>query len=205
LATTSNATATSAPHVDAPGGVDGVGAQDQLGGSTADVGDEIRRGETGREASCGTREREARLLVTRDHLGLHAQEPFDAGHELVAVGGVAGGTGRHHPDPVHAELVDQPGVARQGRQRPVQGFGCESAGPIHALTEPDDLQPAVQVALVAVDVEVGHQQPERIRAAVDGRDAGHPTSAQGPPAHQSGNASSASSPSELTPRPAASA
>ena len=64
-------------------------------------------------------------------------------------------------------------------------------------------------ACPASSVEVGDQQPQRVGAAVDGRpDHGSFAargSTHGPLCHHSGNRSSASSPSGLTPGPAASA
>ena len=93
----------------------------------------------------------------------------------------------------------------------------EPPGPVDALAEPDDLHRAVQVdERPRGRVEVGDQQPDRVRAAVDAQPPRRcgPVTASAPrpgagstqrPAVHHGIRASASSPSGLTPGPAASA
>ena len=51
-------------------------------------------------------------------------------------------------------------------------LGEEDPPLVHSLAEARDLEPAVELPDRAV-VDVGHEEPRRVRAAVDGRDADH--------------------------------
>ena len=109
------------------------------------------------------------------------------------------------------------GCARRSRRRPrtcAPAPRAPGAGPVDALAEPDDLHPPVHVDQGAGRrVDVGDQQPDRVGAAVDRghavtvmRSSRHGGSARRmvQPPTRSGSSASASSPSGLTPGPAAS-
>ena len=65
---------------------------------------------------------------------------------------------------------DRLGVLGQHAQRAGQGQRGDPAGGVHALAEPDDLHPALYVGqLAAGQADVGDEQPQRVRPAVDGR------------------------------------
>ena len=108
----------------------------------------------------------------------------------------------------HSGVADQLGVRLGGGEGPGQRVGVELAGRVDALAEPDDLGPPVELDQPAVAVGFGDQQPDRVGAAVDGRRPGF-AGTHGrrlPPGRSTGPErpdGHASSPSGLTPGPAA--
>src|SRR5204863_7728628 len=95
--------------------------------------------------------------------------------------------GRDHPHPVDLEAADLVGVGLQYTERPVQGFLVDPAGSVDTLSETHDLH-APYFVDESVVRDVGDQQPQRVRAAVDGR------YTHGPSSHHEPMASIASSP-----------
>ena len=93
----------------------------------------------------------------------------------------------------------RPGCARAlpAPSRPVRSTPCPSRTTRISRT----------TSVSAPSLDVGDQQPDRVRPAVDAGDAHHdaPRGTHGPSAHHAGSAASASSPSGFTPGPAASA
>ena len=86
----------------------------------------------------GAGERQPRLRVARDDLRGDAEHLDDPVGELLGVGGVPGGAGRHHPDRLRRGRADEVGVLAQRGHRPVQGRLGQPAGAVHAFPEPDD-------------------------------------------------------------------
>ncbi len=199
------------PHGEGPGGVHDVVTEDELGGTPAEVDDEVRRlvvvevgGRTG-EAQRG-------LLLTRDDVGVDAQPGPDARDERVAVGDVAGRGRRDEADGVGTVPADELGGAVERGEGALERLGRERPRAVDTLTEADDLHRPLELVRRPRDgVDVGHEQAQRVRAAVERRDppgarahasagvwgqvAGQPPSAA--------RRSSVSSPIGLTPGPAA--
>ena len=125
------------PHradVEGVAGHDGaVGvAEDQLGGAAADVDDQQRLGQR-RQVAGRAGEADPRLLVTVEHLGLHADALAHAGDELVGVLGVAGGRGRAEPDLADVVLEHDLHVLLDGGEHPLQRGIRDPAGAVDAL------------------------------------------------------------------------
>ena len=98
--------------------------------------------------------------------------------ELLDVVGVAGGRRGAEADLGDVELAHLLHVALDGREHPLQRRLGDVAGAVDALAETDHLHLAYDVAAGAGrHVEVGHEQPQRVGAAVEGGDAGHEVSA----------------------------
>lgn len=171
-----------AADVHGAGGADGVVADHELRGAAADVHDQVGLGEgqvvPAGQFRCRAGEGEFRLLVAGDDLRFDAEDVQYAADEVVAVGGVAGGRRGDEAEAFGAEFLDDRRVVAAGREGALQGLGGEAAGLVHALAEPDDRHPPVQVhELTRRRVHVGHEEADRVRTAVDGGDAGHWSSA----------------------------
>ena len=69
-----------------------------------------------------------------------------------------------------ASAIDSAYCVDRG-EGPAQRVGMELPGRVDALTEPDDLGPAIEIDQPAVGSRLGDQQADRVGAAVDGGDA----------------------------------
>src|SRR5664280_244861 len=84
--------------------------------------------------------------------------------------GVAGGRGGTQPDPLGAQLTDLLGVLPQNGERPGERVRVQPTGPVDFLAEAHDLHPAQHVVQSSGRrVDVGHQQAQRVGAAVQRR------------------------------------
>ena len=187
------------------------GADHQLRRATPDIDHQNGRA----EQLCpgygqGAAQRERCLLRPADDLGHDAQPtPHDVDQPLT-VGRVPGGGCGHEPHSFSTEAADGVGVIGQRRVGALERGLAEPPRLGHRLTEPDDAQFAMQLGELAAP-ELSDEQPQRVGTAVDACDdhwpsgAGHSDGTQGPPAHQACRRSSTSSPTGLTPGPAASA
>ena len=101
-----------------------------------------------------------------------AVAPLDLAEERLAVLGVAHGARRESERALGAALLDRAAVVVEDVPDARDRLREEVPPRVHAFAEPRDLEPAVDLAHVAV-VDVGDEQPGRVRAEVDGRDAGH--------------------------------
>ena len=152
--------------------------------------------------------------------------------ELRGVARVAGGRGGHEADPLGAQLTARHGILPRDAQRALHRLGGDRPGAVDAVAEPHDLHAALEVdERAGRRVDVGDEQADRVGAAVDRADAdglvshGRPRrqrvsggcrachggvlrprgrAAHDVGVHQSSSIASASSPSGLTPGPAAS-
>ncbi len=88
----------------------------QLGRAAADVEYERRRQVGGIALARRSQERQARLLVARQHVGLQPVPAAHRGGELVAVDGVADRAGQHRDRPLAAMGIDLRAVAVQRRE-----------------------------------------------------------------------------------------
>ena len=217
-----------AADVDRPGLVDVEGAADELGGPAAEVDHEVGAVDAVRLQAAGrATERQRGLLVPGDHLGgdaVRREGGADAVDELGGVAGVTGGRGRHEPDPLDLELLALRGVVARHRQGAGHGLGGDLAGAVDPVAEPDDLHPAHHVdqrrgpavpgstSATSRRIELVPQSIAPTRVMPRPRPSGprrqsatsSASGTQDPAAHHCGSAASASSPSGLTPGPAAS-
>ena len=176
----------------------------------------------------GSGEGEPGLLVPADDVGSHAEGLDDHRLEDVPISGIAHRRRRHHPHRIDTGRPDSGGIFDQHDPGALQGLRIESSGPVDPLAQADDPHLAPDV-LQAIAGRIGNEQAQRIGATVQRRDAAHPASAEtfgpagtpdstaisrsapmsgptthGPAAHHSPRSARASSPSGLTPGPAAS-
>ena len=140
---------------------------DQLGGAAADVEDE----RTGRRRAAG-------VDAAHSHRGLFlaAQQscrkgvaPFDLAEKRLAVLGVAHGARRDEQRALRAERLECAPVVGERVAHARDRHGEEAATRVDPLTEARDARLAVHLVERAVD-DVGHEQPRRVRAEVDGSD-----------------------------------
>ena len=149
------------------------GADDELGGAAADVDDEVRRGlgQTGGRAE----ELEAGFLVAAEQLGPHAEQLLGRVEELVAVARVArraGGRGTHAG---HAVLVDHVAVLARATAS-VRAIASGSSRRVWSTPWPSRVicvRRSIVTSGVVTVGDLGDEQPRRVRADVDGGDAGH--------------------------------
>ena len=168
--------------VDRAGGLDVVGAADELGRAAAEVDDEVGPGDAlGREAARRTGERQCGLLVTGDDLGRDlGAEVLDEGrvHALDEVRGVARVAGRRGGDEAHvhgAQLTARGGILPRDGERALHRLGGDDTGAVDPVAEADDLHPAQHVGeRPCLRVDVGDEQADRVGAAVDRADADGP-------------------------------
>ena len=158
---------------------------------------------------------EPRLLVAGHDVEVDAEPRRDAGSERVAVRHVAGRRRRDESHRVDLSATDLGGVVVEHAN--VRSSASAANTPVRSTSWPSrtiSVARTTSTARCAVAVEVGDQQAKRVGPAVDRGDPGHVRSSwepaaaagtHGPASHQRGTASRASSPSGLTPGPAASA
>jgi hypothetical protein len=149
------------PTQKGPGGGGGPAdaAEDELGRTTADIDDQVGRryrpvaGQFGGGAGVG----ELGLLIAAEDFGPGPEHVGDPAGELPGICRVTGRAGRHHPDLLGAQPPHDRRVVAQRGQRPVQRLGGEPAGGVHALAEPDDLHPPVDIGeRPPARIDVGH-------------------------------------------------
>ena len=185
-------------------------AEHELGRAAADVDDEVAAPATLRRqrVAASRRGTTARLLVAGDDLGRRRRArraPPSTKSSRLAASRARRGARRTGPCAAPSTRMR----CRHSRARP---SGCARAPrrragrcgrrPRRAARSPSRASRSVERA---VGVDVGDEQPDRVGAAVDRGDAGHSsTCTHGPSAHHSGSSARASSPSGLTPGPAAS-
>ena len=152
-----------------------VDARDELRRAAADVDDEIRLGLG--QAGGRAEELEARLLLAAQQLGPHAPVIRSTGSKnssrLVASRDALVAVMRTRATSCAA--IDVVVLAQHGN-RARDRVGIEPARLVHALTQPRDPRPALdrrQPRVATGPVDVGDEQPHRVRPDVDGRDAGH--------------------------------
>ena len=117
-------------------------------------------------------ERERRLLVAAQEQGLEAVAPFDLAQEGLAVLGVADGAGGDGEHTLRAELLGDAPVAREDVAYPGHRHGEQAPPLVDALAEQGELESAREL-VDTPSVDVGDEQPGRVRAEVDRRDADH--------------------------------
>ena len=149
------------------------GADHQLRGAAADVHHQERPGRRV-ELADGAGEGQLGLLVAGDDLRVLAERGVHHLGEVAAVGGVPGGRGGDHPGAHRTGGADHRGVVGERAPGAVERVLGQPPGGVDALAEPDHPHLAVHVdqlrSAVPVPGHVGDQQPDGIRAAVDGRD-----------------------------------
>ena len=104
----------------------------------------------------------------------------------------------------HLGFLDQFRVVVDRREGAAQSVGVELTCGVDPLAEAYDLQPPLQIVQTAGTVRFGDQQTDGIRSAVDGGNSRHETSSKHGCVQNAPSARAASSPSGLTPSPAAS-
>ena len=145
----------------------GVGAEHELGGTATDVDHEVGRRRV--EIRGGTQERQRGLFLTGEQLGL---DPRLArrGEELVAVRRVAGGAGGRGTHARDAELVERGPVLAQHRDGAGNRLRRERTRGVDTLPEPGDPHAPVEgleLGLAPGAVDLGDEQPDRVRPDVD--------------------------------------
>jgi hypothetical protein len=110
--------------------------------------------------------RGGRLGLAGQDLGLHAEQVADGVPEHLAVGRVPGGAGRDQPAPLDAEAPGRLGVAGQHVEGPGKGGRVEAAGAVDALAESGDHHLPGLLGHDGPVLDVGHQQPGRVRPHV---------------------------------------
>ena len=144
---------------------DTVGAgDDELGGAAADVEHERRPLElaVARDAA----ERQLGLVLAAEELGREAVAPFDLSEERLAVLRVPDRAGRNQERPLGAEALRLPPVVGEHVPHACDREREQAPARIHALAEAGDLLPRNDVLHAAV-VDVGDEQPRRVRPLVD--------------------------------------
>ena len=148
----------------------GLRADHELGGAPADVDQQERRLGDG-QAERPPEEREPGLLLARDHLRLHPGVAQHHRDEHVPVGRIADGAGGGDPDPRRAERPGATAVAGEDRLGAHQGAGVQLAGRVHALPQLRDDHVLGALVDRAVGPSLHDEQPARMGALVDHRDA----------------------------------
>ena len=147
--------------------------EDELGRAAADVDDQERPGiRSGGELAGRAGERQRGLLVAGDDLGLDAERLGRPSGRTRPRCRRRGWRWWRRTAPRSAPSSgDGVRVVAQRGEGALQRLGREAPGAVDALAEPDDLHPPVDVGQHGrVRVDVGDEQPDRVRAAVDRRD-----------------------------------
>jgi hypothetical protein len=132
------------------------------------------------EPGGGAEEREAALLVAGQGLHGHSEDLGRRAQQVFTVGGIAGGAGGGGPDTLHAGGVHDVAVLPQHRQRPAHGVGVETLGGVDTLAEPGDVHvPLDGDQRPSGAVGIGDEEPGRVGAHVDRRQALHGSCAGG--------------------------
>ena len=190
------------PDVDTAHRTGPIVTEHELRRSPAEVDHQDRANEPGK-AIRRTGEGECGLLLTGDDLRLDADAGAHSRDEFGAVACIAARRGRDEAQSFDAELAHDRRVLVDGCEGPREGSRAELPRAIDALTEPDRAHLAHQVA-----TGLAHEQPDRIRAQIDGRDHGHGVSGSwvhGALHQYPSMAATTSSPRGFTPGPLAKA
>ena len=110
--------------------------------------------------------RQLRLLVAADEPRREAVAPLDLAEERLAVLGVAHRARRDGERALGAERLERAPVVGEDVAHARDRDGEEAAARVDALAEPRDARLAVHLVDAAV-VDVGDEQPRRVRAEVD--------------------------------------
>ena len=151
-----------------------VGAEDELGGATADVDDEVGRGRV--EVGGGAEERQRGLLLAREQLGRDAERVVRGGEEVVAVRRVArraGGGGAHvgRRRARRARRGTRAARRRCARSPRARARACASTPwPSRVMRMRRSSGTQLGVARRRA-VDVGDEEPDRVGADVDRGDA----------------------------------
>ncbi len=137
----------------------------------ADVEHEVRRRrERGVQPLGGAEERQRRLALAGEHLELGPRVLPDRGRVPLPVRGVPHRAGRGDADPLGVEGPRPPAVPGEDLDRAPQRLWVQPAPLIHPVPEPRDDHVARELAETARRIGLGHEEPDRVRALVDGRD-----------------------------------
>ena len=149
-----------------------AGASNEFSRATADVDDQIWTRLAGREqVAGGATERQAGLGRPRDDLRGHSQIAkglFHAGHEVRGILGIPRRRGSHETHLPDVMVAAEGGIRLGGPQRAGHGGRIDPPGPVDPLPQPDDLHVPDDVHQGAILGEVSDEEPNGVRAAVDG-------------------------------------
>src|SRR5438132_9319959 len=162
---------TDAPDVEAAVELDAARpADDQLRRAAADIDHE--RAGSDLPSRGDTPKAEQRLLVPAEEPCGEAVAPLDLAQERLAVLGVSDGARRDGEDAFRAQRLGCQAVIDEA-VADASDCGREQPPPsVDVLAQPGDSQAALDLADAAV-VDVGHEQPRRVRTEVDRCDARH--------------------------------
>jgi hypothetical protein len=124
-------------------------ADDELGAAAADVDHDERAGPVAARRR-RAEEREPRLLVARDDVGVEREAVVEHLAELVAVGGVAGSAGGQGDRPLGLQIVEHLLVVGQPVRHALNRAVGEAAGGVDALAEARHLRQALELVNAAV-------------------------------------------------------
>src|SRR5205823_2576275 len=99
---------------------------------------------------------------------------------------------------------DHAGILAAHDEGAFERVGRKTPGAIDTLPEPNNAHVPLDIDKRSA-VDIGDQQPQRVRPAIDGRNAGHGAITHGVSRPHGGKVASASSPNGLMPGPTASA
>ena len=140
---------------------------DELGRAPADV-DEEERVVGRRELAAHGEVDEAGLLLAGDHVHADAGALPDGGDEVVGIGRLADGAGRHGAHDLGARAVGELGQVLDGRRPRLDGLGREHARPQRLAAQAHHLLLAQDDVEGSVFFDVGDEQLDAVGADVDG-------------------------------------
>ncbi len=120
-------------------------------------------------------EREFRLLVPAQHMGLEVVAVADGGGELGAVRRVAHGAGEDGDALVESGRLHPRVVVVEGVVDPLHGVLAQPAVGVDAGPQASDLRSPLELVADVPALDVGDQEPRRVRPDIDDGDAHHTT------------------------------
>ncbi|GBC87824.1 hypothetical protein HRbin12_01842 [bacterium HR12] len=160
-----------APEPRRDGGEGLAVAEHELRRAPADVQHEVRRWRQGGVQPRGrAEERQGRLPLTGEDLELRPRVLADRGRVPLPVRCVAHRARRRHADPLRVEGPGPTAVPGEHLDRPPQRLGVEPPGLVDPVPEPGDDHVAGELAEAPRGIRLGDEEPDGVRALVDGRD-----------------------------------